>query len=63
LSLKRIFYLFSLKSDDKQIEIFLQNNSEVFDLKKELLDFTKKNLTTDILAKNTLNSFDKLSKL
>ena len=46
--------------NDKQIEVFLQKNSEVLDIKKELLHFTKKNLTTEILAKNTLNSFDKL---
>ena len=46
---------FNFKSDN--LENFIKENERVFELKKDLLNFTKKNLTTETLAKYTLNCF------
>ena len=35
--------------------MFLKENESVFEFKEDLLDYTKKNLTTEILAKYTLD--------
>ena len=34
---------------------FLQKNSEILEIKKEFLNYTHQNLTTEILAKYVLN--------
>ena len=47
--------LFNFKSDN--LENFIEENERVFELKKDLLNFTKKNLTTETLAKYTLDCF------
>ena len=44
----------SIIQKNKNLEKFIQENGEIFEIKKNLLDFTKKNLTTEILAKYTL---------
>ena len=57
LTFHRILSLFSLKSEKNGLEIFLKDNEAIFEIKNNLLDFTKKRLTTEVLAKNTLESF------
>ena len=57
LNFKRIFFSFSLKSEKEKLEFFLKKNMSIFDLKNELLNFTKKNLSTEELAKYTIKSF------
>ena len=57
LTFDRILSLFSLKSEKNGLEIFLKDNEAIFEIKNNLLDFTKKRLTTEVLAKNTLESF------
>ena len=34
---------------------FIKNNEEVFEIKKRLLDYTKNNLTTEVLAKDIID--------
>ena len=46
---------FNFKIDN--IDNFIEENERVFELKKNLLDFTKKKLTTEALAKYTLDCF------
>ena len=57
LTFQRMFGLlkFNFKSDN--LENFIKENERVFELKKDLLNFTKENLTTETLAKYTLNCF------
>ena len=57
LTFQRIFKIlkFNFKSDD--LDNFIKKNERVFELKKDLLNFTKKNLTTESLAKYTLDCF------
>ena len=55
LDLKKIIYfLISLFKSKQNIESFISNNNEVFELKKQLLDFTKNNLTTEHTAKRII---------
>ena len=57
LTFQRIFKIlkFNFKSDN--LDNFIKKNERVFELKKDLLNFTKKNLTTESLAKYTLDCF------
>ena len=57
LTFQRMFKIlkFNFKSDN--LENFIKENERVFELKKDLLNFTKKNLTTETLAKYTLDCF------
>ena len=57
LTFQRIFSFLKFKYENKNLEKFIQENGNVFEIKRNLLDFTKKNLTTEILAKYTLDSF------
>ena len=57
LTFKRIFSFLRFNYKKNNLEKFIQENGEVFEIKKNLLDFTKKNLTTEMLAKYTLNCF------
>ena len=50
-------YNHSLKSEKNGLEIFLKDNEAIFEIKNNLLDFTKKKLTTEVLAKYTLEKF------
>ena len=59
LTLKKIFSFISFKSKNEGMEYFLNNKEQILNLKKELVDFTKKNLTTEELAKYTLTNFEK----
>jgi len=59
ITLKRLFSLFSFKSEKNKLED-LKNNDLIFDLKDELLNYTKKNLTTEELAKNTIKKFKEM---
>ena len=59
LTLQRIFTLFKLSSEHDRIKLFLKDNNNIFDLKRDLLEFTRKNLTTEMLAKYTLESYKK----
>ena len=57
LTFQRIFSFLKFNYKKKNLEKFIQENGEVFEIKKNLLDFTKKNLTTEMLAKYILNCF------
>ena len=54
LTINRIFSSISLKSEDEKLEFILKDSEVIYKLKKELLEFTKKNLTTEALAKNII---------
>ncbi len=49
-------YFFNLFSSKKKIDYFIEKDKEIFELKSELLNFTKKNLTTYKLAEYVINS-------
>jgi hypothetical protein len=49
-------YFFILFSSKKKIDYFIEKDKEIFELKSELLNFTKKNLTTYKLAEYVINS-------
>ena len=55
LSFERILKLFKFNFKKKNLDMFLKENESVFEFKEDLLDYTKKNLTTEILAKYTLD--------
>ena len=55
LSFKRIFSAISFKSEQEKLNLFLKENEIIFSIKDDLLNFTKKNLTTEVLAKYTIN--------
>tara|TARA_Y100000591_G_C21805495_1_gene684577 strand:- start:520 stop:1455 length:936 start_codon:yes stop_codon:yes gene_type:complete len=55
LSFERILKLFKFNFKKNNLDLFLKENEKVFEFKKDLLDYTKKNLTTEILAKYTLD--------
>ena len=57
LTFQRIFNLLKFNFRSDNLENFIEENEKVFELKKDLLNFTKKNLTTEILAKYTLDCF------
>ena len=57
LTFQRIFSFLKFNYKKKNLEKFIQENERVFEIKKNLLDFTKKNLTTEMLAKYILNCF------
>ena len=40
---------------NKNASTFLKENSNILEIKNELLNFTQQNLTTEILAKYVLN--------
>ena len=57
LTFQRIFKILKFNFKSNNLENFIEENERVFELKKDLLDFTKKNLTTETLAKYTLDCF------
>ena len=59
LTFPRILELFQSNNEKNRLELFLNNNENIFDLKKDLLEFTKNNLTTEILAKYVLENLRK----
>ena len=58
LTFKRFFSFSSIKSEEEKLKIFLEANENIYDLKENLLNFTKKNLTTEVLAKNVLKCLE-----
>lgn len=61
LNLNRIWnYYLNFFFKREELKDIVSNN-EIFELKREIVDFTKKKLTTEILAKDLLQKFD-LSK-
>ena len=52
-----MFNLFKFNFQSDNLENFIKENERVFELKNDLLNFTKKNLTTETLAKYTLDCF------
>ena len=61
LDIKKImlFLISSIKSN-KSLENFIHNNEEVFEIKKKLLNYTKNNLTTEVMAKEVIEKFKSL---
>ena len=61
LDIKKImlFLISSIKSN-KSLENFIHNNEEVFEIKKQLLNYTKNNLTTEVIAKEVIEKFKSL---
>jgi tRNA-dihydrouridine synthase len=61
LDIKKImlFLISSIKSN-KNLENFIHNNEEVFEIKKQLLNYTKNNLTTEVMAKEVIEKFKSL---
>ena len=55
LSTKKIFSYIPNMFKNKSVQLFMEKNSEVLEIKNELLNFTKQNLTTEILAKYVLS--------
>ena len=55
LSIKKIFSYIPNMFKNKSTSAFLRENSNVLEIKNELLNFTQQNLTTEILAKYVLN--------
>jgi len=55
LSIKKVFSYIPNIFRNKSASTFLKKNSDILEIKSELLNFTKKNLTTEILAKYVLN--------
>ena len=55
LSTKKIFSYFPNMFKNKSASAFLKKNSNILEIKNELLNFTQQNLTTEILAKYVLN--------
>ena len=55
LSFKKIFSHFPNMFKNKNASTFLKENSNILEIKNELLNFTKQNLTTEILAKYVLS--------
>jgi hypothetical protein len=54
-----LFLISSIKSN-KSLENFIHNNKEVFEIKKQLLNYTKNNLTTEVMAKEVIEKFKSL---
>ena len=61
LNIKKImlFLISSIKSN-KSLENFIHNNEEVFEIKNQLLNYTKNNLTTEIIAKEIIERIKSL---
>ena len=61
LNIKKImlFLISSIKSN-KSLENFIHNNEEVFEIKNQLLNYTKNNLTTEIIAKEIIEKIKSL---
>ncbi len=57
LTFQRILKILKFNFKSGNLENFIEKNERVFELKKDLLNFTKKNLTTESLAKYTLDCF------
>ncbi len=57
LTFQRILKILKFNFKSGNLENFIEKNESVFELKKDLLNFTKKNLTTESLAKYTLDCF------
>ena len=57
LTFQRIFKILKFNFKSNNLENFIEKNKRIFELKKDLLNFTKKNLTTESLAKYTLDCF------
>ena len=55
LSFKKIFSYIPNIFKNKNASTFLRENSNILEIKNELLNFTKQNLTTEILAKYVLS--------
>ena len=48
-----LFLISSIKSN-KSLENFIHNNEKVFEIKNQLLNYTKNNLTTELIAKGII---------
>ena len=55
LSVKKIFYYIPNIFKNKSASLFLNNHPDILEIKNDLLNFTRQNLTTEILAKYVLN--------
>ena len=55
LNIKKImlFLISSIKSNES-LENFIYNNEKVFEIKNQLLNYTKNNLTTELIAKGII---------
>ena len=53
--IKKIFSYIPNMFKNKSASAFLKENSNILEIKNELLNFTQQNLTTEILAKYVLN--------
>ena len=60
LTFHRVLKLFKFNNENKNIQVFIKENEKVFEFKRDLLDFTKKNLTTEVLAKYILEKLKKM---
>ena len=52
---RKIFSYIPNMFKNKNASIFLKENSNILEIKNDLLNFTKQNLTTEILAKYVLS--------
>ena len=61
LNIKKImlFLISSIKSNET-LENFIHNNEEVFEIKNQLLNYTKNNLTTELIAKGIIERIKSL---
>ncbi len=57
LTFQRVLSSFSFRSEKDKLKSFLEKNEIVFEYKKNLLKFTKKNLSTEVLAKYIIKNF------
>ena len=62
LNMSRFFNFFTYKSKDISALDYLQKNQDINELRFQTLEFTKKNLTTQNLAKYVINKFISLNK-
>ena len=60
LTFHRVLKLFKFNNENNNIVVFIKENEKVFEFKRDLLDFTKKNLTTEVLAKYILEKLKKM---
>ena len=60
--MSRVFNFFTYKSKDISALDYLQKNQDINELRFQTLEFTKKNLTTQNLAKYVINKFISLNK-
>ncbi len=61
LDIKKIMlFLISSIKPNENLENFIHNNEEVFEIKNQLLNYTKNNLTTEIIAKEIIEKIKSL---